>query len=248
MSKEGPTIGVVCEGPTDFLAIRSFLGQSLAVDGVNATFIPLQPNPDEGQQDGGWTKVYTWLTNIEPEVRARKYFKGLFSGNLDAKKCDIILIHLDADIINDPAFRKLAAKDETVKALDLGKPEARGRFIGASIHLWAGMKSLCNADRSRHVIAPAVECIETWCIAACKFFPDDEDVELLREAELANHFMEVLHEVERRPIVMSRSVDKNVERREKFHQKVNLPGGRMRSDCFHYVKLCDRLKQVLSTA
>lgn len=248
MSKQGPTIGVVCEGPTDYLAIRSFLGQSLAANGVDATFIPLQPNPDEGQRHGGWTKVYTWLTNIEPEARARKHFKGLFSGSLDAKKCDVILIHLDADIVDDPAFRKLAAKDETVMALDLNKPEARGSFIGASIRLWAGIESLCNADRSRHVIAPAVECIEAWCIAACKSLPEDEDVELLRGAELAYCFMEVLHETEGRPIVMTSSIDKNVERRKKFHEKVALPGGRMRSACVHYIDLCNRLERSLSNA
>ncbi|MCK4712560.1 MAG: hypothetical protein KAT26_06735, partial [Marinosulfonomonas sp.] len=73
-------IGVVCEGPTDFIAIKEFLGASLAKRHINSTFISIQPDPDNTLGDG-WTRVFYWLENNLPQSRIKSYFDGgLFGG------------------------------------------------------------------------------------------------------------------------------------------------------------------------
>ena len=54
-------VGVVCEGATDFVAIDAFFGQSLADHGIEAEFVPIQPEKDKTSPEGGWGNVLHWL-------------------------------------------------------------------------------------------------------------------------------------------------------------------------------------------
>ena len=94
-----------CEGPTDFFAIESFFGHALENDGINAQFVPIQPEADNMNSGGGWTNVLLWLHRNDPKYRIKNYFGGgLFEEPLDEPPLDAILIQLDSYIFSEQSF------------------------------------------------------------------------------------------------------------------------------------------------
>jgi hypothetical protein len=106
-------IGVVCEGPTDFVAISSFLGESLRVRGLVVTFVDIQPELDASSlsSGGGWANALTWLEINALQSRLAAYLgKGLFDSGLSDKVCDLLIVQVDTDVLDEDDFKNFVAK------------------------------------------------------------------------------------------------------------------------------------------
>lgn len=87
-------VHVVCEGPTDFVVIRSILSHFLP------EFVVTQIQPetslyggDQGPLGGGWKGVRSWCQNVADQGGMET------SGRL--LNADLLIIHIDADVADD---------------------------------------------------------------------------------------------------------------------------------------------------
>ena len=230
-------IGVVCEGPTDAPAIVNFLGASLAYRGIRSTFISLQPEDDRTKPpDGGWHAVLNWLRNNPPKSRTDNYLGGgLFDDDLSAKRCDVLVFQVDADILSDRRFRNWTMSNLGYAVTDPHEPVQRGSVIRSIIEIAGDFQVLSPSESKQHVPAPAVESTETWCVAAFRTLVDDP--ERLRGQRLCQEFMTALHQSEDRPVRQFAQINKSPSRRLRFC-KQNSSGFRsLEAQCHHYREL-----------
>jgi hypothetical protein len=206
-------IGIVCEGSTDAVVIQAICEQFLAEHGWQAHVFPIQPVRDNTQgEQGGWTMVRDWIVASSHQVRCERYLGlGLFANGLDAFQCDFIFIHLDSDIISDPAF-------------NLGKPPATRNPIGdrkyvqLQLETWLDYNSLSKIDQIRYILGVSVQSTETWCVAL--FDPVITSVEELTGEFLAKTFNKALLSSESRPNESVEGVaNKDRKRRMRFAKK-----------------------------
>ena len=239
-------IGVVCEGPTDAHAIVCFLHASLTRRGITPDFIPIQPDTDNTRPpDGGWGAVLLWLKKNPPRSRTRTYFRGdLFDNDLSAKRCDVMVLQLDTDILSDLGFQNWTKEHCDYSVENLLDPVERGKEITAIIKRAGKFSMLSLADMRRHVPAPSVESTETWCIAA--FRQLTLNPELLRGSELCQKFMTALHRFENRPIQNFVHIDKNPDRRRRYCENHSGGFSRLENQCYHYSNLVDTLVSINS--
>ena len=233
-------VGIVCEGATDAHAIMCFLGASLESRGVNPIFVALQPEMDRTSPSGGWGLVLKWLKQNPPSARAIAYFDGgLFGGDLSEKQCDVIVIQIDADNLADKAFRSYIRKQFDIDLVESDDPIERGDAVRLIIEAAGGFVELSEVDRNRHVVAPAVESTETWCIAA--FRQLDDNPELLGGQDLCAEFMTALHRSESRQNQEFVQIDKSPDRRLRFCRKHSVGFDRLENQCHHYRNLVGSL-------
>lgn len=121
-------------------------------------------------------------------------------------------------------------------------PVARGQEVREVIENAGRFSELSEHDRRRHVVAPAVESTETWCIAA--FHQVGSDPEVIRGQLLVDEFMTVLHRSEGRPVREFSGIDKSRVRREKFCSIHASGTDRLEEQCFHYRELVKALVAV----
>ena len=236
-------IGVVAEGPTDAYAIREFLRQSLGSRGVQASFVMLQPDMDKTRPNGGWGMVIGWLTGNPPGVREHIYLGGgLFDGGLSAKSCDIIVFQMDTDNLSKGPFRSGIGARLGRVVQDVHDPIRRGNEIRRIIEEAGRFEQLSEGDRQKHIIAPAVESTETWCVGVFRIW--EQELELLRGDGLGELFMTALHVSESRGIQVFASVDKSPERREKFCKKHAKNYSWLETQCYHYRELVENVMAV----
>ena len=180
-------IGVVCEGPTDFLAISTFLAHSLINRGVDADFVDVQPELDvtSANSGGGWANALSWLQANPLAARRSAYLgPGLFGGSLAAKRCDYLLIQIDSDVLDDVGFKNYVSS-RIIHALAATLKPAE-RYLEAQLILleFSGFKDITEALSERHFISPVVENSETWCAAARA--PDIFNIEALDKVSIAS--------------------------------------------------------------
>ena len=239
-------VGIVGEGPTDVHAITSFLGASLESRGIEALFINLQPDLDRTNPRGGWPLMLKWLEVNPPDVRSRSYFRGgLFDGELSAKRCDVIVFQMDADVLSDEGFRHYVRNRFDLEVIEPDNPVERGKLIEHIVKMAGGFDLLSNSDRRCHVVAVAVESTEAWCIAAFKRL--DIDPEGLRGQDLCDQFMAALHRSEGRPIQEFVHISKSVRRRSRFCRKHSDGFENLEAQCYHYRNLVVQLETVMKT-
>jgi hypothetical protein len=238
-------VGVVCEGPTDYPAIVAFMGEALAAAGIAASFIGIQPDMGRTLQNAEWGNLECWLKSNPPAQRIRVHFDGgLFQRNMSAKACDVLLIQMDSDILDDGAFQAHLRNDYDFALVGASKPSERGRQIVQVLELWSKVNELTAVDRQRHIFAPAVESTETWCVAA--FDHKYQDPETLRGAALIQAFMEALETSESRPIKTYVEADKQEERRKIFCEKHSSTGhARIMEACPHFAQAITQLKSAV---
>ena len=235
-------IGIVCEGATDAHAITWFLGASLESRGVRAEFITLQPEMDRTSPRGGWGLVLKWLERNPPSSRNKMYFGGgLFGYGLSAYQCDVIVFQMDADNLSDEAFRSHIGNQFGMDVFDSDDPIDRGHEIRSIIEVAGNFNELVEVERERHIVSPAVESTETWCVGAFRRL--EEDPELLRGQELCVEFMTALHRSENRPIQVFTQVDKSPDRRSRFCKTHSVGVARLENQCRHYRELVSRVHQ-----
>jgi len=242
-------IGVVCEGPTDFPSIKAFVGSCLAARGVTAEFRQLFPDRDKTRQVGGWGNVLNWTRKYPPPIRVQQFFGGgLFGANLSSDVLDAIIFHLDTDVLDDPAFQKFVLTELDVTVVSKNVPAERASQIVSVLEAALGLSSLTARDRARHVIAPAVEATETWCVAA--FYPGLCNAENLRGSSLINKFMIALEKSEsRNPEANYQTCSKDLLRRERFCDTHSVNHQRIYDSCSHFrhiiQSLLDQQLQIL---
>ena len=238
-------VGVICEGPTDAVAIRYFVHESLRHRGIEAEFVNVQPEPDR-TSDGGWGNVLLWLENNPPKSRLSAYLGiGLFDGDRSAKTCDVLIFHIDSDILDDFAFATyMQRRFSFAVPQPIDDPISRGAVARSVLKLAGDFDSLAAVDREHHIEAPAVESTEAWCVAA--FAHLGKDPERLRNEELRDAFMTVLHRSEQRPVPeYHANVDKHVGRRRGFCRRHATTGfSRLENQCHHYRQIVNTLVEL----
>jgi len=224
-------IGVVCEGLTDFHAIECFLGHAASERGLIVEFVPIQPVADQTSSDGGWGNVLLWLSNNPPSFRIQKYFGGgLFGGDLSSPTLDGILIQLDSDILGQASFSSFVEDRYGIAASNPPSPPTRADAIAAILERASGIAEMTEADVKRHVIAPAVESTEAWCVAA--FSGQPGDFEALAGQELIDAFMTALEVSEGNPATLPYAViNKSVRRRKTMCSQLAPSSGRIIESC-----------------
>lgn len=107
-------IAVVCEGPTDKIAIENWIAAELGHENFSSTL--LQPSTsaiagDFGPHGEGWYGVLRWCEQATSE--------GLpFSQTLAFLNFDLIILHLDADVAREDYFAPLNLKCPCPDAAD----------------------------------------------------------------------------------------------------------------------------------
>ena len=235
-------IGVVCEGPTDALAINNFLRASLNDRGITPVFVPIQPENDRTKTPvGGWYEVLNWLRNNPPKSRIKNYLSGgLFDDDLSAKRCDVLVFQMDSDILSDDSFQNWVKKHLCYDVADSTEPVPRGKEIRSIIGTAGKFETLSDDESKRHIPAPAVESTEAWCVAVFEKF--SHDPERLKGLDLCEKFMTALHRSEGRPVQQFTRIDKSPRRRSRFCEKH--AAGRFRrveTQCRHYRELVKSL-------
>ena len=187
-------IGVVCEGSTDYIAIKAFFGHALLQHGIASKIIPVQPIEAIASK-GGWGRVLKWLEKNDPKTRIFDWFEGgPFGGNLALEPLDCLLIHLDADILGEESFSSCVKNELDHTVLAPAEPSDRAEQIRKVLQLAWRNDELTNDQRKLHVPAPAVESSETWCLAA--FSEEHEDFERITGQDLIDRFMSALEKSE----------------------------------------------------
>ena len=234
-------VGVVCEGPTDFIAIKAFFCHSLAHHKIAAEFVAIQPEKDKSSPKGGWSNVLHWLIRNPPEARIQEFFKGgLFAGENAQPPFDCLLIHLDTDILGDKSFENFIAKNFGYHTKTPKGPVDRAREISDILKLAWRDQNMTKVDKERHVPAVSVESTENWCVAAYSAKPCN--FELLSGQDLVDQFMSVLEEFERRqPKTSYAKISKNIKRREDFCDGQKSNSRRISLGCHHFQLILERL-------
>lgn len=224
-------IGVVCEGLTDFHAIECFLGHAASERGLHVEFLPIQPVADQTSSNGGWGNVLLWLGNNPPSFRIQRYFGGgLFGGDLSSPTLDGILIQLDSDVLGEASFSHFVTDHYGIAASNPSSPQNRAEAISAILESASRISEMTDGDVQKHVIAPAVESTETWCIAAFSGKPGD--FEALAGQELIDAFMSALEVSEgKSPTLPYAAINKTVSRRKTMCNRLAPSSGRIAANC-----------------
>ena len=184
--------------------------------------------------------VLKWLEQNPPDARIRTYLDGgLFDHGLSAMHCDVMLLQMDADVLSDETFRNTIRKRFDLDVDDPDDPIERGQAIQGIIEVAGDSGRLSERDRNRHIVAPAVESTETWCVAVFRNL--DSDPELLRGRDLRDAFMTVLHQSEGRPVQQFATISKSPKRRRRFCDRHSGGFKRLERQCFHYRTLVESL-------
>jgi len=215
-------IGIVCEGPTDFFAVQNFFEEVLSNYNIEAEIISLQPDMDNTRPSGGWAPVLTWLENNNAATRVKKYLgKGLFASGLSAKTVDAILIQIDSDILGEDSFENYIERKFGFKTELSQTKEERSDQIKRVLHSACQIDRLDEENKNKHILCPAVESTEAWCIVV--FQETDIDVFSLRGQDLVNAFGRVFQKslgVKEENIQEEFiNINKNQKSRKKFCQK-----------------------------
>ena len=98
---------IICEGNTDYFAVKYFLGNALAEGKeISAHFVR------NTNLTGGWGHVLGWLNRRNPKYRMQNFFKsGIFSGRLGIPPIDALVIQLDSDVLGNPEFTNYVRKN-----------------------------------------------------------------------------------------------------------------------------------------
>ncbi len=234
-------IGVICEGPTDFHAIRCFMGLALEKFKIKADFIDIQPDMGRTFPEGGWGNIECWLKRNSPEDRIKIYLEK-HPLTAFSKSCDMFLIQMDSDVIDDHKFQKRMVDKYNVKIPGSIQPDCRGRIITKILKIWSDVENLTEIDIRRHIFAPAVESTEAWCVAA--FNGKWKEPEILRGADLVQAFMETLEQSEGLPVKKYTNIDKSINRRSAFCERHKNGYNRVISLCPHFRDAVDKIHGV----
>ncbi|MGD9738967.1 MAG: hypothetical protein AB7O56_03335 [Bauldia sp.] len=168
-------VGVVSEGPTDFVVLQYILSTFAQFRGDEIELRRIQPHIDATsgrRSEGGWTQVYQWCVRNPPPARAFLFQSGsLFEGGDDP--LDFLIVHMDTDIAEHILYGRYPLPQQGAQAHNLSSNVGRGAFVNDTIALWLDLSNDGNAARC--LPAPAVECAETWLVAGLRRAPSNPE-------------------------------------------------------------------------
>ena len=242
------TLGVVAEGPSDYVVIKNLLGTYVAskkIENCLLTFKSLQPYVDNtsksGYSEGGWLLVYKWCLSNTPGERENKYFsKGLFADDMDEFRCSALLVHMDADICTE-------IRDKTTLLpvpSQNDDPITRGSFISGTVANWLWPDGWVNDPR--YIIAPAVESTESWLVAGLS----DEDVAPETNSEIQQRLAHLDYLIVRKKPIPQKI--KNPNKSASNYEKISLVASeniaRIIDRCPHFKLVADKAIDFLSAS
>lgn len=236
-------IGVICEGPTDFVVMSSFFLKDLTGEFDGIEFSIIQPALDN-TLPGGWSEVLHWLENNPPENRSALYRKGqsLFLIEDDAQKFDALIFQMDTDIIGEPGFEKFCQ----ARGLAVSRPVSpaeRADFIREVIIHLAGTDTIERTIGGGEIPIAIVEACETWVIAAGM---DECVAEELNPEDTCNNFGKIFARYSNQPEKSTyNKINKSVKSRRRVCEKIcerGTPKGR----AVHYDLSLQHIKKALS--
>lgn len=226
-------VGVVCEGPTDYPAIVHFFGNALRADGIHASFTSLHPRLDRTRPDGGWGNVLLWLANHGPQERIQRFFNGGLFESPAAEVCDVLLIQLDTDVLAEESFKTYVLNSFGIEVSPTTDPHEKANQISGILRAALKYEDLCGDDAARHIVCPAVDATESWCVAA--FDRRSIDAESLQGAALITAFMKAMERFEGKvPNDEYANCSKDAKRRERFCNSHGRFWGRVVRSCPHF--------------
>lgn len=157
-------IGIVCEGVTDFLAIKYYLSNEMKTKGINTNFILLQPLPNN-TNPGGWSHALTWLANNPPTARRKLFQKGLFANSSIFSELDAIAVHLDTDVLNEPSFINFL-NTRNIHLQPCKTIQQKSLELSRIIDIFLKKNLIDKELKEKHISIPIAESSEAWCIAA----------------------------------------------------------------------------------
>ena len=175
------TIGLVAEGPTDFVIIEAALRACLKRPFVLTL---LQPEATRPEMQGGWGGVYKWCRSVAA--------RGFGSPERDPtlSRFDFLIIHVDADVAED-SYSDIGPYVPTdVAPLPCSKPcpppEATVEALRAVVLSWLGVREL----GTKTMFCIPSKATEAWlAVATASDIPrimDDLECALTMEARLSS--------------------------------------------------------------
>ncbi len=211
--------------------------------GFPVEFVPLQPEPDATSQ-GGSGQVLSWLKNHPPKNRIQQFFsEWLFGGKLSQESLDGILVQLDSDILGNGSFGDYVKEQYGYAVANPTPARQRAEEVRNVLSKATRLEEMTEADVLRHVLTPAVESTETWCVAA--FSRTSSDSESLAGENLVDKFMCALETSESRvPTPPYAKMDKSPSRRQRFCKKFASQSGRVIAGCPRFREAHDQLRSL----
>ena len=234
-----PRIGLVCEGPTDRIAIEWYVRKSLVERGFSdITFREIPDHTDQTSKGiQGCTMVLAWLSQA-PGMR-QKFLGDLFASGL--RKCDAIVVHLDADNLSRSQFRQHVRNQYSMTVKNPKLPEKRGIEIRRIIMSVGKLDSLSRG----YAIAVAVQSTETWCLSSFRNISGDP--ESISGVPLNQQFMDALLKFEKQQPRIIKKVTKDPIRWERFCRHTATKVKLLERQCNHYRRLVSELVRVLGS-
>ncbi|WP_321342237.1 hypothetical protein [Breoghania sp.] len=237
-------VGVICEGPTDFIVMKSFFTKDLSEHFQEIEFFLIQPALDN-TLPGGWSQVLYWLENNPPENRTALYRRGqsLFLNEEDDKKFDALLFQMDTDIIGENGFEKFCS-DRGLAPQNPCAPKERANFIRGVLISLAAYETIDDAISSGETPIAIVEACETWIVAAGT--EGGGDAEKLLPADTCNRFGRILAKtIGERPQKKYAKINKSPKTREKLCKEL-CTSCTPKNKSYHYDLSLSHIKQALS--
>ncbi|MFN7596494.1 MAG: hypothetical protein ACK5PT_07045, partial [Cereibacter sp.] len=125
----------------------------------------------------------TWLESNTLTSRLSAYLgKGLFASGLSDKVCDVLIVQIDTDVLDEDDFKNFVLRRKGLAVASPRTPSDRFDEVRRVLLEFGGFNELMDAARASHVLAPAVENTETWCVSVRD--PILTGIELLRKREI----------------------------------------------------------------
>jgi hypothetical protein len=159
-------VALVAEGPTDHVVIEAALRSMLKERPFVLTQIFPEGSTSFGELGSGWVGVYRWC-----HKSARRGQGRLSSDEILFQNCDLLILHLDADVAgysyNDGSITPDSTDGALPCALDCPPPSDTTNVLRMVLLSWCGEA----ATPARTVICMPSKSTEAWVVAA--LFPRD---------------------------------------------------------------------------
>jgi hypothetical protein len=207
------------------------------------TFVDIQPELDASSlsSGGGWANALTWLEINALQSRLAAYLgKGLFDSGLSDKVCDLLIVQVDTDVLDEDDFKNFVAKRKGLVVTSPISPSDRFDEVRRVLCEFCGFNDLMEATEASHVLAPAVENTETWCVSVRD--PIVKGIEFLRKRA-------ILVEYRTRLVAFESGVKnakpKNVASRSAYCNHHSADFARLEDHCSQYTRLVLDVQQIL---
>lgn len=178
-------IGIVCEGPTDYLLLREVID---TITGMDNWYVPLQPEESlRGEYGNGWKGVWKWCADYKGLIK--RYMRDI------TPQLDLIVIQMDGDVSRKEKEAHCMCDTTECDLRGIENPLECDRIKADKCPVelpCASHTSLVNGYREHlnHLIKNLLECDEgicitipcdstdAWIVAAYESLPD---IELIRD-------------------------------------------------------------------